>query len=65
MINVRLNIQKQINTNVKIKCRGLFELPLLLSIGTGANYVKLSYGVSVNTVTFEPGSSQEPRKTRR
>jgi len=45
-----------------MKCGGLFELPLLLSIGTGANYEKLSYGMSVNFVTFESGGSQEPGK---
>ena len=46
-----------------MKCSGLFDLPLLSSIGTGTNYDKPSYGVSVNVVTFEPGSSQEPRQT--
>jgi tRNA C32,U32 (ribose-2'-O)-methylase TrmJ len=64
MINVRSDIQKQnINNNVKMKCGGLFELHLLLSIGTGTNYDKLNYGVSVKVVTFESGSSQEPRQT--
>jgi len=48
-----------------MKCSGLFELPILLSIGTRANYDKLSYGVSVIVVMFEPGSSQEPRQKLR
>jgi len=38
-------------------------LHLLLPIGTGTNYDKLSYGVSVKVVTFESGNSQEPRQT--
>lgn len=46
-----------------MKSNDLSDLPLLLSIGTGENYDKLSYGVSVNVVTFEPGTSQEPRQT--
>ena len=46
-----------------MKCGGLFELPLLLSLWTGANYEKLGNGVSVNDLTFEPGSSQEARQT--
>jgi hypothetical protein len=46
-----------------MKYGGLFWLPLLLSIGIEANYEKVSYGVSVNGVTFEPGTSQEPRQT--
>ena len=62
MIKVRSDIQKQINNYVRMKCDGLFELPLF-SIGTGGKNEKLSCRVSVNVVTFEPGTSQLPSQT--